>query len=127
MQIHPASLQTTEESRDAQPVPSWSGFCSILFPDMPQQSNVGYCPMIDGDSTDFSTVYTVLKHAQMISSVMEQEDTVITFGLLIYMKTKQIQWRYSEEFSDVVVRMGGFPHSSQLPLINWQETSGVRS
>ena len=24
------------------------------------------------------------------------------------MKTKQIQWRYPEEFSDVVIRMGGF-------------------
>lgn len=64
--------------------------------------------MIDGDSTDFNTVYTVLKHAQMISSVMGQEDTVITFDLLIYMKAKQIQWRHPEEFSDVVVRMGGF-------------------
>ena len=105
MRIHPVTLQTTEDPTNTQPVPSWSGFCSILFPDMPQQSNVGYCPMIDGDSTDFSTVYTVLKHAQMISSVMGQEDTVITFDLLIYMKVKQIQWRHPEEFSDVVVRM----------------------
>lgn len=108
MRVHPTSLQATEEPTGTQAVPSWSGFNSILFPDMPQQSNVGYCPMIDGNSTDFSTVYTVLKHAQMISSAMGQEDTVITFDLLIYMKAKQIQWRYPEEFSDVVVRMGGF-------------------
>lgn len=107
VRVHPASLQATEEPNDTQPVPSWSGFSWILFPDMPQPSNVGYCPMIDGNSTNFSIVYTVLKHAQMISSAMGQEDTVITLDLLIYMNAKQIQWRYPEEFSGVVVRMGG--------------------
>ena len=108
LRIHPVSFQATEESTDAQPVPSWSGYGSILFANMPQQSNVHYCPMIDGDSTNFSTVYIVLKYSQMISAAMGQEDTVITFDLLIYMKAKQIQWRYPEEFTDVVIRMGGF-------------------
>ncbi|KAK3729726.1 hypothetical protein QZH41_002049 [Actinostola sp. cb2023] len=37
-----------------------------------------------------------------------EEDTVITFDLLIYMKAKQIQWRYPDEFQDLVIRMGGF-------------------
>ena len=44
----------------------------------------------------------------MISSAMGQEDTVITFYLLIYMKAKQIHWKYPEEFSDVVISMGSF-------------------
>ena len=69
---------------------------------------VGYCPLIDGASMEFSTVYTVLKHAQAISNIMGQEDTVITFDLAIYIKAKQIQWNFPEEFSDVVIRMGTF-------------------
>ena len=44
-----------------QSIPSWSGFHSILFPDIPQADNIGYCPLIEGSSTDFSTIYTVLK------------------------------------------------------------------
>lgn len=64
--------------------------------------------MIDSASTEFSTVYTVLKHAQMLSSALGQGDTVITFDLLIYMKAKQIQWRYPVEFSNVVIGMGSF-------------------
>ena len=32
----------------------------------------------------------------------------MTFDLVIYMKAKQIQWRYPEEFADVIIRMGGF-------------------
>ena len=93
---------------EKQPIPSWSGFNAILFPDLPMKTSTGYCPMIDGSSTEFSTIYTVLKHAQRISAAMGQEDTVVTFDLAIYMKAKELQWRFPDEFSDVVIRMGGF-------------------
>ena len=69
-------------------VPSWSAFNSMLFPNIPQPTTIGYCPMIDGSSTDFSTVYTVMKHAQKISSSIGQSDSVITFDLAIYAKAK---------------------------------------
>ena len=72
------------------------------------KTSIGYCPMIDGSSTEFSTIYTVLKHAQRISAAMGQEDTVVTFDLAIYMKAKELQWRFPDEFSDVVIHMGGF-------------------
>jgi len=64
--------------------------------------------MVDGSSNDYSTIYTVLKHAQKISTVMGQAYTVITFDLAIYSKAKEIQWRFQNAFSNVVVRMGGF-------------------
>ena len=92
LRLNPSCTQVTEK----QTVPGWSGFNSILFPDLPGETTIGYCPMIDGDSTQFSTIYTVLKHAQMLTSSLGQEDTVITFDLLIY------------EFANVVIRMGGF-------------------
>ena len=108
LRAHPSSFQQALEPADIQNVPGWSGFNAILFPVMPRESNIGYYPMIDGSSTEYSTIYTVLKHGQAISSTLGQRDTVITFDLLIYMKAKQIQWRYPREFSDVVIRMGGF-------------------
>ena len=93
---------------EIKPIPSWSGFDSILFPDMPRVTSIGYCPMIEGASTEFSTIYTVLKHAQAISSTVDQEDTVITFDLAMYVKATQLQWRFPNEFSDPVIRLGGF-------------------
>ena len=108
MRLHPSSLQQASEPGDNQPVPGWSGFNAILFPEMAFESNIGYCPMIDGNSTEYSTIYTVLKHAQKVTSALGQQDTVVTFDLLIYMKAKQIQWRYPEEFANVIIRMGGF-------------------
>ena len=91
MRVNPTSLRDATEHAEVQKIPGWSGFNAILYPEMPQESNIGYCPMIDGASTEFSTVYTVLKDAQMLSSALGQGDAVITFDLLIYMKAKQIQ------------------------------------
>ena len=104
LRLNPSCTQATEK----QPVLGWSGFNSILFPDLTGETTRGYCPMIDGDSTKFSTIYTVLKHAQMLTSSLGQEDTVITFNLHIYIKAKQIQWRFPDKFANVVIRMGGF-------------------
>ena len=67
MQLNPSSLQQASELGDNQPVPGWSGFNAILFPEMAFESNVGYCPMIDRNSTEYSTIYTVLKHAQKVT------------------------------------------------------------
>ncbi len=50
----------------------------------------------------------VMKKAQNICSSLQQRDMVITFDLAIYAKAKQIQWKFPEEFSDTVIRMGGF-------------------
>jgi len=63
---------------------------------------VAYCPLIDGSSTEFSIINTVLKHAQAINTAMGQGDMIITFDLAIFVNAKQIQWRCANEFSDVV-------------------------
>ena len=44
------------EASDNQSIPSWSGFHSILFPDIPRAKNIGDCPLIEGTSTVFSTI-----------------------------------------------------------------------
>ena len=49
-----------------------------------------YCPVIDGSSTEFSTIYTVLKHAPVLSDTMGQEDTLIKFDLANFVKGKQL-------------------------------------
>ena len=109
LRMKPASLlKTGIEAQEEQPVPSWGGFNSILYPELPCTSKIGYCPTIKGSSTEFSTVYTVMKHAQKMCTNLGQVDTVITFDLAIYTKAKQIQMKFLEEFSGTVIRLGGF-------------------
>ena len=89
-------------------MPSWSGFHSVLFPHVERAATIGYCPVINGSSSEFSTIYTVMRNAQKMSASIGQQDAVITFDLAIYMKAKQIQWKASPEFENAVIRMGGF-------------------
>ena len=96
------------EEVNKQRMPSRAGFNAILYPEIPRVSNIGYCPMIAGSTNDFSTILTVLKHAQKISATMSQADTVITFDLAIYRKAEEIQWRFPDEYFSVVARMSGF-------------------
>ena len=97
-------VSTEVDDSQKQIVPGWSAFNALFIPDLPCASNIGYCPTIDDSSTEFLTIHTVLKHAQLISSNLGQQDTVITFDLLINIKAKQIQWRFPEEFAHVAIR-----------------------
>ena len=61
LRMKPAGLlKKGIEAQEEQPVPGWGGFNSILYPELPSASKIGYCPMIEGPSTEFSTIYTCL-------------------------------------------------------------------
>ena len=104
MKLFEVELFATEKQK----VPSWSGFNAVVHSCVPVRTNIGYCPMIDGSPTEFSTVYTVMKNVQSMMASLGQNDSVITFDLAIYVKAKEIQWRLQEEFEDMVIRIGGF-------------------
>ena len=71
-------------------------------------NNVGYCPLIDGSPTEYSTIYTTIETVRSIMDNIGQKDSVITFDLAIYMKAKEIQWRLDDVYSGVVICMGSF-------------------
>ena len=75
---------------------------------VPPRINISYCPMIQGSSAEFSTIYTVIKSVQAISASLGQSSSVVTFDLTIYSKAKEIQWRYPNEFKNLTTRIGGF-------------------
>lgn len=107
--MKPASLlKAGIEAQKEQPVTDLGGLNSILYPELPCASKIGYCPMIEGSSTKFSTVYTVMKHAQKMCTNLGQVDTIITFDLALYTKATKIQMKFLEESSGAVIRLGEF-------------------
>ena len=96
------------QEKDDQYVPGWSGFHAKVFPSVPSATSIGYCPMINGNPTGYSTVYTVLKMVQKITDSVGQAASVITFYLAIYVKAKEIQWRVPDELKNVIVHKSGF-------------------
>jgi len=89
-------------------VPGWGGFHSLNFPKVPVSTRIGYCPMLNESANEFSTIYTVMKMAHEMARCLQENDSVITFDLAIYMKAKQLQFKFADEFKNTVVRMGGF-------------------
>lgn len=108
LRSHPCELLSTEVNDEQQSLPGWSAFNAQMSSEIAPRTKIGYCPMINGSSTEYSTIYTVLKTVQSMMSCLNQKNSVITFDLAIYMKAKEIQWRCADEFKDLVIRMGGF-------------------
>ena len=52
--------------------------------------------MIAGSCTNFTTVYIVLKNAQIVSDVLEQLDAAITFDVAFCFNAKQMQMKFPE-------------------------------
>ena len=104
----PLQQEPEEVDQQKQSVQSWSAFNALLFPETPCSSVVGYCPMLQGSSTERSTIYTVLNQVQKMCEVTGQKDAVITFDQAIYSKARQIQWFSPDEFKNTVIRRGGF-------------------
>ena len=94
---------------------------------------VGYCPLIDGVEYNIHCSQTV---AQAINTTMGQGDTIITLDLAIFVKAKQIQWRFANKFSDVVSWLGTFHIALNfltvigkkyvLKLRTWRSANSVR-
>ena len=94
---------------DKQTIPGWHAFNAIVSsPYMPDITTVGYCPLIPASPTEYSTVYTVMKTVQNLMKALNQAYSVITFDEAIYCKAKEIQWQRTDEFSDTILRLGGF-------------------
>ena len=105
---HNSLVSDSDAENDQQTIPSWSAFNATVSPVTAQRTNVGYCPMIAGSSTEYSTIYTVMKTIQDISAILGQTKSVVVFDLVIYSKAKEIQWRRPNEFKHLVIRIGGF-------------------
>ena len=104
-------MQSDISSDNMQQVPSLGGCQCILNPWVLRLCKIGHCPMIEGFCSDFTTVYTVLKHAKTISDVLKQHDAATTSYVAIFIQVKEIQMKFPQEFSNTVVRSGGL-HSA---------------
>ena len=79
--LHAATLPNARWhfQENMQQVAGRGRYQTILNPAVLQLCKFLYSPMIEGSCTDLTTVYTVLKRAQMATDVLEQHDGVISF------------------------------------------------
>eukprot|EP00117_Sycon_ciliatum_P037719 scpid6312/ scgid28153/ len=110
---HPTAVkedaQSVVEESQLQVVPAWTAFNSLLCKEStPPRSTVAYCPVISASPTDSATVYALLSQSVSMTRKAELPFCVIVLDQAIYAKATDIVLQRASEFSDVVLRMGGF-------------------
>ena len=110
---HPTAVkedaQCVVEESQLQVVPAGTAFNSLLCKEStPPRSTVAYCPVISASPTDSATVYALLSQSVSMTRKAELPFCVIVLDQAIYAKATDIVLQRASEFSDVVLRMGGF-------------------
>ena len=67
---------------ERQIVPSWSGFHSVLFPHVERATTIGYCPLINGSSSEFSTIYIGQRDAVLLGREVQTDTAKVVFYTL---------------------------------------------
>lgn len=91
-----------------QTVPGWSGFNAAVSMATPVPCVIGYCPVIEASPTELSTVYTILKRSVEMGRKLNLEEVIVVMDQAIYAKAQEVVWKKSEEFNNVVLRLGTF-------------------
>lgn len=100
LRLHAATNQT---------VSGWTGFnISVRSEVEVSKDNIGYLPTIDAPATNMSTVFEVLKQSKKIKATLKLNSIVVVFDQALYAKAMEIKWKHSEDFDDVILRMGVF-------------------
>ena len=96
-------------SDQSQVIPAWTGFnIKLRQEDVPHESSIGYCQVIDANPTEILTVYTLLQRSLLIADQLGQQNVIIVFDQAIYAKALEVIWQNQITFQRLVVRMGSF-------------------
>ena len=95
-----------EEKQEAS---GWTGFnISVRRKVQVSQDVIGYLPTIDALATDMATVHEILVQSLKIKSTLKLKSIVLVFDQTLYAKATEVQWKQSERFKDIVLRMRVF-------------------
>ena len=90
-------------------IPAWTGFnIKLRQEDVPRESSIGYCQVINASPIEIPTMYTLLQRPLLIADRLGQQNVIIVFDQAIYAKALEVIWQNQVTFQRLVVRMGSF-------------------
>ena len=93
--------------QDSDTKPSWTVFNQSVSSEEPEQTAVGYLPIIPAPAHEFNTLNTVVKRCMAISSHFGQEHTVLTVDQALFCKLMELKWSVEEYRDKLIPRLGG--------------------
>ena len=93
--------------QDSDTKPSWTVFNQSASSEEPEQTAVGYLPIILAPAHELDTLNTVVKRCMAISSHFGQEHTVLTVDQALFCKVMELKWSVDEYRDKLIPRLGG--------------------
>ncbi|XP_028408500.1 uncharacterized protein LOC114531056 [Dendronephthya gigantea] len=91
------------------PFPGWTGFNTMLNEtEIPNESRIGYLPVIDNSPTEYSTINAILESGVDIANALQLDHIVMVFDEAVYAKVQQVRWKNEMFYNKLVVRLGEF-------------------
>ena len=81
---HATDMAFTMTRSSQEPMPSWTSFNQKVSTVNPEQTSVGYLPIIQAPAHDIDTLNTVVRRALHVAQLMEQEHLVLTVDEGLY-------------------------------------------
>ena len=91
-----------------QHVPGWTGFHATISSRMSFPTTVENCRSIPAAPTDMDVIHTMLYNVHKMLSKLNQNHQVLTVDEGIYEIAKEVQWKVSPQFEDMIIHLGGF-------------------
>ena len=92
-------------------IPEFNGYttklCRLTGLSVSPRNKAVYMPLIDMPHVDHITIMTALIEANRLTTEAGQEFNIFTCDQQLYRLSLQVIWAYPEQFSNVVLRLGG--------------------
>lgn len=88
--------------------PAWTGYNTLLCEDIPDESRVGYLPIINANPTEYPTIFAILKRSLDIANKLKLKDAVVVFDKGLYAKIQQVRWKEEQFYDRLIIRLGEF-------------------
>lgn len=107
---HPTMHSIIDPQADSQFVPTWAAYNSVITDDDRPITQIKTLPLIAAPAHEWSTLLTILKHAQHISTevVGPNKKTIITLDMDLYMRAVKLQSLKPELTKNCILRVGEF-------------------
>ena len=76
--------------------------------EIPNESRIGYLPVIDNSPTEYSTINAILEKGVDIANALQLDHIVMVFDEAVYSKVQQVRWKNEIFHNKLIVRLGEF-------------------
>lgn len=113
------------ERQHEEPRPTWTSFNQKHSHVDPEQSIVGYLPIIQAPAHDIDTLNTVVKRILHITASVQQKHAVVTVDQALFPALMELKWA-NPKYKDVLIpQLGGLHVSMNFLKILGQHTQDV--